>query len=487
MCAAKAMDRSGTWSSDLEVGGRRFRVLERTEREGLWLFWYEGGGRRQPRLAGLDSVRGADGRIAPALVRKAERLARRQFQRAVYGLESEPPHAAGAEGLTIEEGFALALKPKTGRYPSKTARHKEVRRARDRILEALPPDQLWSGLRPRHYRLVWRTFLARRDEWGQGWRMAEIAVAALAAIGAWLLEEDCIESWHPPKRGWRSELRKEWQEAVQKPAKPARPRHTDEEMDRFWGGMGGPDVDPRFALAAELGAEYRIGQVIRCDRSDLDLSPGAGSGFGTLEIHGMGRKPGALVFLSPHQRFAVDAALRVDQPNRGHLAAYEEAYQDGRLQDYPLFPAGRLRDGALRPPPPGRPPTRMARRNLLKFFTEYEASVGIKHVSGRAWYGIRRRSSDRMRRVSADERVRDAGGGWTPGSSTRARVYMDGEDPDVLQETATARELARGRDGARPTEATPTDLAAVLRSMGLREAKVQALLVMATPDPSSGG
>lgn len=61
---------------------------------------------------------------------------------------------------------------------------------------------------------------------------------------------------------------------------------------------------------------------------------------------------------------------------------------------------------------------------------------------------------------------------------------MGGRDPDVLHETATAQELARARDAAKPTEATPADLEAVLRSMGLPAAKVQALLVMATPDPS---
>ncbi len=479
-------ERPALWFVDLEVDGRKVQVRERRDRDGLWLHWYADGGRRQPRLTGLSTVRTEDGVIDQARVKKAIRLARTQFRQALYGLQQESFDEDEKKGLTLEQGFDLALKPGVGRYPSKTARHKEVRRARARVLEGLGSDTLWTELRPRHYRLLWREFLARQPEWGQGWRMAEIAVSALAAVGAWLLDEDLVSSFRAPKRGWRGELRKEWQETAQKSAKPARPRHTDAEMDRFWGGMNGPDVDPRFGLAAEVGAEYRIGQVIRCDRSDLDLSSGAGSGFGTLEIHGVGRKPGALVFLSAHQRSVVDAALGVDPSNRGHLAAYEEAYQKGRLQDYPLFPAGKLRDGVLRPPRPGHPPCRMARRNLLKFFAAYEASVGIKHVPGRAWYGIRRRSSDRMRRVSTDERVRDAGGGWTPGSSTRERIYMDGQDPDVLQATATARELARGRDAANPTEATPADLEGVLRSMGLPEAKVQALLVMATPDPTAG-
>ena len=311
--------------------------------------------------------------------------------------------------------------------------------------------------------------------------MAEIAVSVMAAVGSWLVDEEHIDAFRPPKRGWRAELKKEWEAETKRPCKPARPRHSDEEMEIFWRGLSNPGVDPRLRLAAELGAEYRIGQVLRCDRSDLDLSPGAGAGDGTLVIHGRGRKPGATIYLAPGQRQVVDAALRPD----GHLAEYEQALQAGQIDDYPLFPAGNVLSGALKMPSSDTAAGRMTRRNILRLYTDYEAGVGIEHVQGRAWYGIRRRSSDRTRRFSSDERVRDAAGGWTAGSPTRERIYMDGADPEVLTETAIARERARGRDqSGRELEGEPetpasSELEAVLRSMGLPDEKVRALVVIA--------
>jgi hypothetical protein len=59
---------------------------------------------------------------------------------------------------------------------------------------------------------------------------------------------------------------------------------------------------------------------------------------------------------------------------------------------------------------------------------------------------------------------------------------MDGQDPEVLRETASLRELARGREAGERDGATPADLEAVLRSMGIPDAKVRALLIMAAPD-----
>ena len=57
----------------------------------------------------------------------------------------------------------------------------------------------------------------------------------------------------------------------------------------------------------------------------------------------------------------------------------------------------------------------------------------------------------------------------------------DGIGPEVVAEgrRAIARERARGRDLAEPDKAEVTNLEAVLRSMGLPEEKVRALVVIA--------
>lgn len=321
--------------------------------------------------------------------------------------------------------------------------------------------------------------------------MAEIAVSALSAVGNWLLEEDFVASFRVPPKLWRQKLKEEWEAETGEVPQPSRPRHTDEEVDRFWAGMEDDAVDPRLHLAAEIGAEYRIGQVLRANRSDLDLTPGAGAGHGVFIIRGRGKKKGEVVFLTRAQRVAVDAALahqpaEADGPSfEGLLANFEKAWQRGTIKDYPLFPGGRLRNGKATMPSQGAPFVRMSRRTLLTQFGEYEAQVGIAHVRGRAWYGLRRRATDRTRRATTDERVRDAAGGWTSGSSTREGIYMEEADPDVLREAAAAREQARGRqiaessNGIGPNERRE-ELAAVLRAMDLPKEKIDALLLIAT-------
>ena len=48
----------------------------------------------------------------------------------------------------------------------------------------------------------------------------------------------------------------------------------------IFSALENPEVDPRIALAIELGAEARLGQVSRMMRSDVDLSPVGAFGLG---------------------------------------------------------------------------------------------------------------------------------------------------------------------------------------------------------------
>jgi hypothetical protein len=129
--------------------------------------------------------------------------------------------------------------------------------------------------------------------------------------------------------------------------RPARPRHTAVELTRLFDAMHDSRVDPRFALAFDLGGEQRLGQVLRCSRSNLELTAvmldhgdrlQAGE-LGVLRIPSAGNKKTSPIALTFDQRIAVESALT------GYLAEYEALYRVGNLSDFPLFPAGRMKKG----------------------------------------------------------------------------------------------------------------------------------------------
>jgi hypothetical protein len=82
---------------------------------------------------------------------------------------------------------------------------------------------------------------------------------------------------------------------------------------------------------------YNGDEHSRLMRSDVDLSPVGVFGLGRVVVHGSAKKMGVRRNLTPEERAAIDRALS------GYLRALEEAYQDKLREDYPIFPAGRLR------------------------------------------------------------------------------------------------------------------------------------------------
>lgn len=173
---------------------------------------------------------------------------------------------------------------------------------------------------------------------------------------------------------WRQELKKEWKKITDRKVSADRPRYSKEEYRALL--EHADQADPRLRLCLALGAEYRLGQVVRAERSDLNLSQDRGIGHGAFRIHGTPRKPGGLVYLTPEMRATVDEALGPE----GHLSAFEERYQEGDPDDYPLFPGGRLRQGkcVVR-----EDRTRQRRSILLDLFYDLEEALGIDHVDGR--------------------------------------------------------------------------------------------------------
>jgi hypothetical protein len=180
-------------------------------------------------------------------------------------------------------------------------------------------------------------------------------------------------------------------------------------------------------------SEIRVGHVLRSTRKDLDLTPGAGLGHGTFRVRGSGNKKGDVSYLTLEQREAVNEAL-----SSGYLADFEARFAQGELQDYPLWPGGRLKNGRAQ-----NTGARTNRRTMLSYFHALEEIAAVDQIEGRGWYGLRRASSDRARRFTSDERIKNALGGWVPGSTVRARIYEHSEDETVLRAAADVRRRAR--------------------------------------------
>lgn len=414
----------------------KLSIKERKGRFGLYIFWWEGKRRRHYRLHGIDTVHRPDGRIDPAAVVRASALAMHQYA-AITGAED----GMGSEALvidpsrlTLREGFQLVLRVPGGKYPTTTPQWKDMDRASGRVTGILGGHRVWSELRSKDYTAVWRSMAQNTQDTGLGPRMAEQTIQLLQAASNWLHRNDYTTRAPQAPKGWRQELKKDWTELTgdsEEAIQPSRPRYTAEETKKIFSVL--PEADPRIRLAIEIGAEYRMGQVLRVRRSGIEL--GEAGETTLLRIPGAGRKPGAKIALTQTQ----DDTLRDAIGASGHLADLEEAYRGGEISDYPLFPAGELVKGRIA----WDGKTLMNRRTALAQFYAVEKAAGVEPIDGRGWYGLRRGFSDLTRVETTDERVRDAAGGWTTGSETRSRIYMDPNDLSVIEEAARVRRKVR--------------------------------------------
>jgi integrase len=217
-------------------------------------------------------------------------------------------------------------------------------------------------------------------------------------------------------------------------------RYSLEEWGRLIDALRNPRVDPRLSLALDLGGEQRLGQVIRCFRSHLELPAieqvrGPQIRMGVLRVPGKGKKEAAPIVLTAEQRESVDTALAT------FLADFENDWAHGKIDDYPLFPSGRFKKGKAKVVASAHPLTRSA---ALGMFHQLELVAGVDHVPGRGWYGVRRVAADVAEDVEKDERVLNSITGHRD-SSTRRMVYQDRERREVLDKAASARALARNK------------------------------------------
>src|SRR5690606_21963270 len=104
----------------------------------------------------------------------------------------------------------------------------------------------------------------RFNETGKGgpaW--TERCVVILLQVAQWLAVEERIDRAVAVRRTWREQMRREWEQLTSTRIAIKTPRHNEDEIRRIFASLDHPDVDPRIALAIELGAEARLGQVAR--------------------------------------------------------------------------------------------------------------------------------------------------------------------------------------------------------------------------------
>lgn len=396
---------------------------EPTRANVVYLRWRSAGNWKKKSLR--RGVRTARGRLDQMAVKWALEQAAAQYARLVAGVpahEREP-----AAPLTLAQGLAAAIDPATGKYPTDTMHRREVVRELRRAIEEWGGGTPWEAIKRADLRKLWRRrILQLRAGKETGLRGAEITVQRVLAVATWLRDEElipvgaCVAS-----RRWKTELRADWIELSGERAVPvpSRPRHTLEEMRTILAVAH--DVDPRFELAMALGAELRLGQVVRCRRPDVSLE------HATLTVFGKGRKQGTVVHLTAGQMRVLRRAL-----TEGYLSLLER-----EAADYPLFP-GRWRGKGIAP---ARYATAapLGRDQIDKWFHAAERLAEVPSLPGRAAYGLRRAAVDAAKEAGISREGLQAHGGWAD-TQMPDRIYADQQMDYARDEARDVRAKLRG-------------------------------------------
>ncbi len=438
--------------------------------------WWVGHLKRFRRRSLGFGIRDERGVIVEELERKAVRLTQSMYDALMSGrspqLVEEDDEDIGP--LTLAAGFKIAVDVPKGMYVVESEHVREVRRAARDILWAIGEDpsghpRTWDALTYSAVRELWLRLAKRYIESEQGgpaW--TERCVVILLQTAQWLAVEEKIDRAVAVRRTWRDQMRREWEQLTAAPITTNTPRHSEEEIQRIFASLGHPDIDPRIALAIELGAEARLGQVIRLMRSQVDLSRIGTFGLGRMVVHGEGKKLGVTRDLTPEERTAIDRALS------GYLKHLEDAYQRGLREDYPMFPGGRLRfdippsrrpkrsridagdRGSIRRAKPSVPNRPIGKRGLLDLFHKLEEIADVPSIPGRGWYGIRRRATDVYEDYETDERVLNDQTGHRS-SDTRREVYQEKEREEIRAKSARTRRRVREAAFGRRADAPAGD------------------------------
>lgn len=439
---------AAVWSERVVRDGRSVTAYERSDRGmEIWLRWHEPGARSPKRTAtGIRTVRDKRGRL---LEREAARAVKLADQKLTELLERRRKREAAP--LTLQEGIDLAFSDR-GLWPSMDGRY--ARETKKRLAKAVKllggPEVLWEDVTPGTIWAIWRRIYReheKRGDAGGGYNRAEKIVANLLTVATWLASEFPRQQFPRAPRHWKKELREHWAKEghpIDREAYRRAKRHTPEEVDRIYAARHRKGVDPRARMYLVLGGRLRGGQVDRAMRSHYDLEDGIRMrrGFlGKLTIpYPSERKRVPPLSLNWRERIELERAMR-----RGYLSDLETAYRAGELDDYAIFPGGKLRGGKAVVERATHPITSSY---MIKLFHELERIAKVEVIRGRGRHGLRRFYSDADDEADVTEETKDLLGGWVTGSTTRQRIYKHGQRQEKLAEAARVRARRRKRGDA---------------------------------------
>jgi len=466
----------GSWGFSLGKKKPTVTVLEISWKDNdVYARWYEGKNKRMLKL--LDTVRDADGDIDMDLHVEAATLGRRVYQilRAGGDPREELNRKAGAGGggryvSTVDEGLRRFMDKKSGNYAAQLAagdeRTYKNREAHVRYLRRfLPAGLTWSNLTHAQVKGVWVAMAKEnaKDSSQFGDRVAEQTVGCVYVCRRWLLRNGALRASDLPPIAddWRQELKADWTRITGQSTRPSRPPYGQTELELILGAASAAredgtyrfDMDPRFRLLLELAPGLRLGAVAkRTKRSGLDLSEGAGSlGHGRLTTPGAGKKHGVVFDLRDADADRVRAALTT-----GYLADLEVAYRAGKIRDYNLWPAHRLRGGRAQV---RHADTSVGSRFLrgqlraledaiyaeapgLDVWSDEQHEAKSMHIRGRGWHGLRRALTVAMKKAGVSPEAINAAMGWAPGSRMQDTIYDQREEDERIAMGSEGRAAA---------------------------------------------
>ncbi len=437
------------WSYTVGMLPHRVLSYEDPARKGIvYLRWRVAGDWRRRSLG--FTVRGPKGTLDKVNEKRARQAADEQYARLLSG---GPVPKAPAHELTIAEGWELAKHPDTGKWADDTPHRREMDRAFERAKSTWGARTPWNSIDRGEIRKLWRAeFRRARADGHEGVRSTEVVVARVMAVANWLRDEQKIAPTAClPWKAMKEEMRVDFSKATKGRHEVKRLRYSPDEYRAMLAAA--PKVDPRWALLLSLGAEYRLGQVKRVRRSDVDRETGR------VTVRGAGKKRGVVIVLTKGQRAELDAALGPG----GYLHGLEVARQRGKVADYPLFLGRRLpvtAEGQIvtRAEHADREELDNTQMRAWLKATEQKARVDgkpIAHVVGRGWYGLRRAAVDAAKAAKISREGLQASGGWSDAQIPDS-IYAEQQQSYAQEEAAEIRAKIRGEVLDTPPGPDPT-------------------------------
>jgi integrase len=281
-------------------------------------------------------------------------------------------------------------------------------------------------------------------------RTATRATNVLVRVAKYLAKHNPESGAVPAQVANASEIvQKIWQTRFKRNTPALQPRHSPSEFAAIVRAIYDPDfpMDPRLRMALLMNLERRVGQVLGVSRSGIVLKDGIPFTF-TIPARGNKETPELCRFEAPV------AETLLYEMQKGYLSEFEEAFQQKKITDYWLFPAGKLSKGRARftlQKVEGNP---WNERTLLDAFKELELRCGIEPVEGRALYGLKRIASDVSDSIETDEELKNKLLGHA--SAKTREIYLEITSRQLRQAQAELELQSRARRVAlKAAEAAP--------------------------------